>query len=196
MTGLLPVAEAARRLGVKPATLYSYVSRGTAETASSGEAAPDRTRATDLAPIAERFWSRLCGRRPPRAMLRVLSAALVLLADHELAASTLAARTAASARADPYAVVSAGLGAVSGTLHGGASLAVETLLSAAHDPGDVPRVVGDALRRGEYLPGFGHRVYGGEDPRGRMLLDLARRAAPKSRQLAIADAIMAEVRRK
>ena len=150
----------------------------------------------ESASVAERLWTRLCERRPSRAMLRAMSAALVLLADHELAASTLAARTAASARADPYAVVSAGLGAMSGTLHGGASLAVETLLSAARDPAEASRVVGEALRRGERIAGFGHKVYKGEDPRGRLLLSLVRRAAPKSRQLAVADAILAEARRK
>jgi citrate synthase len=129
-------------------------------------------------------------------MLRLLSAALVLLADHELAVSTLAARTTASARADPYAVVSAGLGAVSGTLHGGASLGVETLLAAVSDPVDAPRAVGDVLRRGEKIPGFGHAVYRGQDPRGRLLLDLVRRAAPNARKVAVADAIIAEVRRR
>ncbi|GAB3860296.1 hypothetical protein GCM10027610_101020 [Dactylosporangium cerinum] len=53
----------------------------------------------------------------------MLRFAMVLLADHELAASTLAARVAASVRADPYAVVAAGLGVTSGALHGGASSA-------------------------------------------------------------------------
>ena len=148
------------------------------------------------APIADRLWDRLCRRRPSRALLRALSAALVLLADHELAASTLAARTAASARADPYAVVAAGLGAVSGPLHGGASLGVETLLSTADDPASAPRVVGDMLRRGERIPGFGHSVYKGGDPRGRLLLGLVRSAAPGSRKLALADAIIAEARRR
>jgi citrate synthase len=158
-------------------------------------ASPASTEASG-APLAERLWTRLCDHHPSRPMISALSAVLVLLADHELAASTLAARTAASARADPYAVVSAGLGAMSGTLHGGASLAVETLLSAARDPADAPRVIADMLRRGERVPGFGHKLYKGEDPRGRLLLDLVRRAAPRSRQLAATDAIIAEVRRK
>ena len=70
-------------------------------------------------------------RRPSPALRRALSAALVLLADHELAASTLAARVAASVRADPYAVVATGLGAMGGALHGGASLGAEALLAAA-----------------------------------------------------------------
>jgi citrate synthase len=120
----------------------------------------------------------------------------VLLADHELAASTLAARAAASVRADPYAVVATGMGAVGGALHGGASLGAEALLAAAAGPDDVPRVVGELLRRGEKVPGFGHFVYRNGDPRAVLLLDLVRRAAPKSGPLAVAEAVLAEVRRK
>ena len=146
--------------------------------------------------MAGRLWSRLCARRPSPALLRALSAALVLLADHELAASTLAARVAASVRADPYAVVGTGLGAMSGALHGGASLGAEALLAAAADAHDVPRVVGELLRRGEKVPGFGHFVYRSGDPRAIVLLDLVRRAAPKSGQLAVAEAVIAEVRQK
>jgi citrate synthase len=146
--------------------------------------------------IAERLWPKLCERRPAPDLLRALSAALVLLADHELAASTLAARTAASVRADPYAVVGTGLGAMSGALHGGASLGAETLIAAARGAGDVPRVVGELLRRGEKVPGFGHFIYRSGDPRAILLLDLVRRAAPKSGQLAVAEAVLAEVRQK
>ena len=151
-------------------------------------------------PVAGRLWSALCAGngqgRPVPGLMRALSAALVLLADHELAASTLAARAAASVRADPYAVVGTGLGAVSGALHGGASLGAETLMAAASGPDDVPRVVAELLRRGEKVPGFGHFVYRGGDPRAILLLDLVRRAAPKSGQLAVADAVFAEVRQK
>ena len=147
-------------------------------------------------PIADRLWPRLCDRRASPALRRALSAALVLLADHELAASTLAARAAASVRADPYAVVATGLGAVGGALHGGASLGAEAMLAAAAGPDDVPRVVGELLRRGEKVPGFGHFVYRAGDPRAVLLLDLVRRAAPKSGQLAVAEAVLAEVRRK
>ena len=147
-------------------------------------------------PVAERLWSRLCDRRASPGLLRTLSAALVLLADHELAASTLAARVAASVQADPYAVVGTGLGAMSGALHGGASLGAETLLAAARGPGDVPRVVGELLRRGEKVAGFGHFVYRNGDPRAVVLLGLVRHAAPRSGQLAVADAVLAEVRQK
>jgi len=150
--------------------------------------------------VAGRLWSGLCARRdqgrPAPGLMRALSAALVLLADHELAASTLAARAAASVRADPYAVVGTGLGAMSGALHGGASLGAEMLMAAASGPEDVPRVVAELLRRGEKVPGFGHFVYRGGDPRAILLLDLVRRVAPKSGQLAVADAVFAEVRHK
>ncbi len=146
--------------------------------------------------VARRLWGRLCDHRATPGLLRATSAALVLLADHELAASTLAARAAASVRADPYAVVGTGLGAVSGALHGGASLGAEALLAAASGPDDVPRVVAELLRRGEKVPGFGHFVYRGGDPRATVLLDLVRHAAPKSGQLAVAEAVLAEVRHK
>jgi citrate synthase len=147
-------------------------------------------------PIADRLWSRLGAGRPSPGLRRALSAALVLLADHELAASTLAVRAAALVRADPYAVVETGMGAMSGALHGGASLGAETLLAAASSPEDVPQVVGDLLRRGEKVPGFGHLIYKVGDPRAVLLFDLLRRAAPKSRPLAVAEAVLAEVRRK
>ena len=84
----------------------------------------------------------------------MLDAALVLLADHELAASTVAARVAASVRADPYAVASAGLAVVSGTLHGGASLGIEALLDEIDRPDQAATVIGGRLRRGERLRGF------------------------------------------
>ena len=164
--------------------------------ASTAPASTERVSARPEDPIADRLWSRLCDRRGSPALRRALSAALVLLADHELAASTLAARVAASVRADPYAVVATGMGASSGALHGGASLGAEALLAAATGPEDVPRVVGELLRRGEKVPGFGHLVYRAGDPRAVLLLDLVRRAAPKSGQLAIAEAILAEVRQK
>jgi citrate synthase len=130
---------------------------------------------------------------PGDALKGALRAALVLLADHELAASTFAARVAASVRADPYAVVATGLGAAGGALHGGASLGVEAMLSAAASPGDVPRVVGSLLRRGERIPGFGHFVYRAGDPRAAFLLGEIRASAPGSPRLEVADALVREV---
>lgn len=144
--------------------------------------------------IAERLVGRLCPQPPGRGLVDALRAALVLLADHELAASTLAARVAASVRADPYAVVATGLGAVGGALHGGASFGAEVMLRSAREPGDAVRAVGDLLRRGERIPGYGHFVYKTSDPRAVLLLDLLRRAAPD--RLTVVEAVVTEARRR
>jgi citrate synthase len=146
--------------------------------------------------VAGRLAARLCAGPVPPGLVRVLNAALVLLADHEMAASTLAARVAASMRADPYAVVATGLGAMGGALHGGAALGAELMLSSASSPADAPRVVGDVLRRGERLPGFGHFVYKDGDPRANLLLELVAAYAPGSPQLAVASAVTDEARRR
>lgn len=146
--------------------------------------------------IAARLAGRLCPHPQAPGLTDAIRAALVLLVDHELAASTLAARVAASVRADPYAVVATGLGAVGGALHGGASLGAELMLALASEPADAPRVVGELLRRGERIPGFGHFVYRAGDPRSVKLLSMVRDLAPDSPRLAVADAVLAETRRR
>ncbi|MFE2428707.1 citrate/2-methylcitrate synthase [Streptomyces sp. NPDC059373] len=131
--------------------------------------------------LAWRLWSRLTERTPEDASLRVLDAALALLIDHDLAASTLAVRVAASARAHPYAVVSAGLGALEGPLHGAASGLAHRFLVEVLERGGAAPVVADHLRTGRGVPGLGHRLYSGDDPRARMLfrlLDAVPQAAP------------------
>jgi citrate synthase len=104
--------------------------------------------------------------------VHALNAALVLLADHELAASTLAARVAASVRADPYSVVSTGLGVMGGSLHGAASHLVVDLFEEVGSPAAASRVVGERLRAGGRLPGLGHKVYRQSDPRAVLVLEL------------------------
>ncbi len=146
------------------------------------------------ASIAERLWTRLTPRAPDARLVGALRAALVLLADHELAASTMAARVAASVRAGPYAVVSTGLGVLGGSLHGGASLGVEALFAEVGEPGRASRVIGERLRRGERIPGFGHAVYRAEDGRGTYLLDRVREAAAGHHGLAVAEAVLADAR--
>ena len=100
-----------------------------------------------------------------------VNAAMVLLADHELATSTLAVRVAASTRADVYDAVLSGLGTSAGTLHSAASdLALELLGAAASDGAEV--AMGDALRRWGTVPGFGHGAYPEGDPRAIRLLGI------------------------
>jgi citrate synthase len=141
-------------------------------------------------PIAARLWSGLSALDPEPGLVGVLDAALVLLADHELAASTVAARVAASVRADPYAVASAGLATVSGTLHGGASLGIEALLDEIDRPERAATVVGARLRRGERLRGFGHRLYPDGDPRAEFLLTSLRTTAAGSPRMEVVDALL------
>jgi citrate synthase len=126
----------------------------------------------DEGPVARRLWARLTGRSPDEASLRVLDTALGLLADHDLAASTLAVRVAASARAHAYAAVSAGLGVIEGPLHGAAGGLAHRMLLEVLDRGGAAPVVADELRAGRRIPGLGHRLYQGEDPRARALFAL------------------------
>ncbi|MGW0334215.1 citrate synthase [Streptomyces sp. NPDC003011] len=123
-------------------------------------------------PLAHRLWTRLSGRPADEACLRVLDTALALLIDHDLAASTLAVRVAASARAHAYAAVSAGLGVIEGPLHGAASGLAHKLLLDVLDQGEAAPVIADELRSGRRIPGLGHRLYPGEDPRARVLFAL------------------------
>ncbi|MGI5327795.1 citrate/2-methylcitrate synthase [Actinomadura nitritigenes] len=146
--------------------------------------------------VAGRLWGRLCPRPGEEGTLRALEAALILLADHELAASTLAARVAASVRADPYAVVASGLGVLSGPLHGGASYGAERLIAEVTDPASAAQAVGARLRAGERVPGFGHVVYKSGDGRAALLLDLVRAAAPGHPRLAAAEAVLDEAERR
>lgn len=150
----------------------------------------------DAGPIAARLWTGLSPLDPEPELVRVVDAALVLLADHELAASTLAARVAASVRADPYAVASAGLAVVSGSLHGGASLGIEALLDEIDRPDQAASVVGTRLRRGERLRGFGHRLYPDGDPRAATLLARLRATADSSPRMEVVDSLLQAARRR
>ena len=146
--------------------------------------------------IAARLWPRLSPLRATAARVRALDAALVLLADHELAASALAARIAASTWADPYLVVSAGLAAAGGPLHGGASSQARELLAAVAHGTSAEVAIGDVLRRGDLVPGFGHRVYEGADPRAVALLDAVATLRAPAAVLRGADDILAVMARR
>ncbi|MEU9193712.1 citrate synthase [Streptomyces hundungensis] len=122
--------------------------------------------------LARQLWRRLTPLAPDEQSIRLLDTALALLIDHDLAASTLAVRVAASARAHPYAVVSAGLGALEGPLHGAASGLAHRTLAEVLERGGAAPVVADHLRSGRRVPGLGHRLYPGEDPRAQALFAL------------------------
>ncbi len=113
----------------------------------------------------------------------ILRRALVLIADHELNASTFVARCVASTGATPYAVISAALSALSGRRHGGASARAEALLAEIAHRGEAMTVMAGRLARGEELAGFGHFLYPAGDPRALAILEASARLLPERRHL-------------
>jgi citrate synthase len=141
--------------------------------------------------IAGRLWTRLSTRRPDPGMLAVLNAALVLLADHELAASTLAVRVAASTRANPYAAALTGLSVLNGPLHGGMSRRARAMIDEAIATGPARAVTNARFTNGA-VPGFGHKVYIDADPRATALLGLLEPIARDTRTFGIIEALQVE----
>ncbi len=128
---------------------------------------------------------------PPPELPGTLDRALVLLADHELATSTLAVRVAGSTWPSPYLAYAAGLAALHGPYHGGAARAVHELLVECEGEGAAP-VVMRRLQSRERLPGFGHKIYAGDDPRLAPLLELVRGLPDRSGRIDVVDDLLAE----
>ncbi|MFI5085202.1 MAG: citrate synthase [Actinomycetales bacterium] len=176
-----------------PAVAAMLAALGPAE---PGSRAGDRatagpgTEPPDGGSVAARLWAALSPLEPTAADIDALNAALILVADHDLAVSTLAARAAASSRADPYAALIAALGAFAGPLHGSASRSAAALLADTMAGGRPERAITAQLAAGNGIPGFGHRLYRRRDPRAAVLLGILegeeRFAAPvrAARQLA------------
>ena len=128
---------------------------------------------------------------------RILDVVLVLLADHELNASSFTARIAASTDADPYSCVIAALATLSGTKHGSAAEVVARFADEVGSPEHAKSAVRALRKKGEVPPGFGHLLYSAGDPRALPLLAIARELAtsrsPKRARtlLAIVDAVAA-----
>lgn len=145
--------------------------------------------------LARQLWPKLTPRPADEPSLAALDTALALLIDHDLAASTLAARVAASARAHPYAVVSAGLGVLEGQLHGAASGLAHRMLTEVLERGSAVPVVADHLRTGRRVPGLGHRLYTAEDPRAQALFALLAQVPQAAAALAAARDVVATTAR-
>jgi len=141
------------------------------------------TESADLEPtIEETLQRRWLPRNASSADL--FRVALILCADHELNVSSFTARCVASAGSNPYSVVVAGLSAMEGAKHGGMSARVETMLAELRAARDVKRALGDRLRRGEPVYGFGHPLYPDGDVRAKLLLDLVEKRCGKSQEFA------------
>ena len=137
---------------------------------------PDRS----LSHAGNFLWM-LTGKKPIAEAERAFDVALILHADHELNASTFAARVIAATLSDVHSAVTGAIGALKGPLHGGANEAVMNLLFAADESGTDPvEYVRELLANKVKVSGFGHRVYKTEDPRAthlrRMSEELGRAA--------------------
>lgn len=132
-----------------------------------------------LATMLQRGWA-----AQDESTRALFSAALIIMADHELNASSFTARVVASVRSTPYAVVLGGLTALQGSRHGGTGEQVEALFREARSSDNMQAVLTGRLRRGESIPGFGHRLYPEYDPRAHILIDLLHETYPASPEVA------------
>ncbi len=124
---------------------------------------------------AGNFLLMLNGEPPSKAAERALDVALILHADHELNASTFAARVTAATLSDMHSAITSAIGALKGPLHGGANEAVFRILEAIDSSGaDAVEYVKGMLAQKKKIPGFGHRVYHTEDPRATHLRQMSR----------------------
>ena len=125
---------------------------------------------------AANFLYMLTGERPSGLATRAFDVALILHADHELNASTFAARVAAATLTDLHSTIVAAIGTLKGPLHGGANADVMRLLlefGKDASPEKVDEAIRAKLARKEKIPGFGHRVYHTEDPRATHLRQMS-----------------------
>src|SRR5438876_8756332 len=126
---------------------------------------------------AANFLYMLTGERPSGLATRAFDVALILHADHELNASTFAARVAAATLTDIHSAIVAAIAALKGPLHGGANADVMRMLleiGASAPVEKAEEAVRAKLARKEKIPGFGHRVYHTEDPRATHLRQMSR----------------------
>ena len=143
--------------------------------------------------LAARLWSRLTADPPAPGMLEVLNAALVLFAADEPLSASLAARIAASVRADPYAVVGAAFAVLSGLLIRSVSATPQSLFEEIGRTEQAPAVIGEHLSQGDYVAGFSERRVLPGHGRVRLLLSLVREAAPDRARLASVEAVLQEI---
>ncbi len=127
----------------------------------------------------------------PESAGKLINTALILCADHELNASSMTARIVASAGGDAYAVVSAGLAALSGSKHGGHTARVAALLREVEQVDRAREAIIARVRRGERVPGFGHRLYPDGDPRAAFLVGALRKSHPTAPIFGLVDGIQA-----
>ena len=126
-------------------------------------------------PHAANFLWQLTGTKPDEQTSHDLDVCLILHADHTFNASTFACREVCSTRAHMYAATAAGIGALSGSLHGGANMRVMAMMLELEHEKDVAGWVRERIEKGERIMGMGHAVYKTMDPRANYLKEMATR---------------------
>ncbi len=124
---------------------------------------------------ATNFLYMMFGEMPNEEVAHFFDTALVLHAEHSFNASTFAAREVASTRAHIYAAIAAGIGSLSGELHGGANVRVMQMLLDIGSPDNAKAYVNRVLDEGKKIMGLGHAVYQTDDPRAHILAPMSKR---------------------
>jgi citrate synthase len=119
--------------------------------------------------IAANFLYQMTGTEPEKIAIEALDKALVLHADHEMNASTFAARVTVATLTDIYSGITSAIGALKGPLHGGANEAVMAMLEEIGSVDNVESFINESIDRKDKIMGFGHRVYKNGDPRAKHL---------------------------
>ncbi|HXG93577.1 MAG TPA: citrate synthase [Blastocatellia bacterium] len=130
--------------------------------------------------IAGNFLYTLNGTAPDEVATRTMDVALILHADHELNASTFAARVTAATLSDMYSAIVSAIGTLKGPLHGGANEGVIKNLLEIGSVENVEAWTKNALANKKKIMGFGHRVYRTEDPRATHLREMSRQLGERT----------------
>jgi citrate synthase len=129
---------------------------------------------------AGNFLHMMFGKKPSAEDEHILDVALVLHADHDMNASTFAARVTCATLSDMYSAITSAVGTLKGPLHGGANQQVMETLIRLGDVKNVEPYVKEQLAKKEKVAGFGHRVYKVTDPRAPILASLSADLAKRS----------------
>src|SRR5258708_195161 len=180
-------AEAGLQHGARIGGALPVIAGALVQRAKGGEPiAPDPT----ICHAADTL-SMMLGRKPGAREAAALDAYFVTVCDHGMNASTFATRVVASTQADLFASVTAGYCALTGPLHGGAPEPVLEMLDAIGTSARIKPWVDGALKRGERLMGFGHRIYRVRDPRADVLKGAIERLASGGKDLSFAGEVEA-----
>ncbi len=144
----------------------------------------------DDAAVVATIWSRLSPHEARVDDLELLNAALIILADHDLAPGTVAVRSAARAGVDVGSVIRLGMDSGTGIIKGAAALAIEAFLRELRSAGAVEAALTRRVRQGEPVPGFGHSVYPDGDPRAALILSMLRDCSVDSERMEIVDTVL------